>query len=305
MNKIIITIALLTLIFSLSAQSGNTQENGDTFITLMDDSCSSRFKIEQDSEGNLLASGTIVKYNFSRYSTHNGTIIPCLIKSETVAQEWLHHASHDKKYQVTLTIFPDYDQKSSFSYTKPTQVFEKKEDYLFAANYGCCDNPTYYELSTFPGNQTFLACNKRYHVVGIPSTMKYIYFGYLANQDSATLSEGLLGWINYSINKQEMRSIAIYNGDPKLEIAQIPDFRLFSHNMNDLINDGDKDYDFMYAASLQGEIAAKLWKGIGVTATFYEKRSSKKRKEAKVQLELKDGTLGEGPIILQFQKPTK
>lgn len=292
------------LIISLFSKL-NAQVENNSYTQLMNDSCVSRFKIEQNSNGELLASGTIITYKFSHYQTQNGTSVPCLIKSKTIASEWLHHASHDKSYQVTLTIFPDYDQESAFSYEKSTQIFEQKENYLIAANYGCCDNPTYYELSTFPSNKTFLICNKRYHKIVIPSTMKVIFLGYQINQDSATLAEGLLGHINYSINQQDMRSIAIYTNDPEIKCLQMPEIKLYSQYEDDIINDSDRDYDLMYAASQQGEVAAKLWKGIGISGTFYESKRSSKRKEAHFVLEFKDGTLGEGPIKLQFQKPTK
>lgn len=283
----------------------NAQVEDNSYTQLMNDTCISRFKIEQNSNGDLLASGTIISYKFSHYQTQNGSRIPCLIKSETIASEWLHHASHNKSYQVTLTIFPDYDQESAFSYVKSTQIFEQKENYLIAANYGCCDNPTYYELSTFPSNKTFLICNKRYHKIVIPSTMKVIFLGYQINQDSTTLAEGLLGHINYSINQQDMQSIAIYNNDPEIKCLQMPEIRLYSQYENDIINDSDSDYDLMYAVSQQGEVAARLWKGIGISVTFYENKRVNKRKEAHVVLEFKDGKLGEGPIKLQFQKNTK
>lgn len=296
------TFSLLTISLFVKL---NAQVVNNSYTQLMNDSCISRFKIEQNDNGDLLASGTIISYKFSHYQTQNGTSVPCLIKSKTIASEWLHHVSHDKSYQVTLTIFPDYDQASAFSYSKATQIFELKENYLIAANYGCCDNPTYYELSTFPSNETFLICNKRYHKIVIPSTMKVIFLGYQINQDSATLAEGLLGHINYSINQQDMRSIAIYNSDPEIKCLQMPEIKLYSQYENDIINDSDSDYDLMYAISQQGEVAARLWKGIGISATFYESKRGNKRKEAHVVLEFKDGNLGEDPIKLQFQKPTK
>lgn len=85
----------------------------------------------------------------------------------------------------------------------------------------------------------------------------------------------------------------------------MPEIRLYSQYENDIINDSDSDYDLMYAVSQQGEVAARLWKGIGISVTFYESKRVNKRKEAHVVLEFKDGKLGEGPIKLQFQKNTK
>lgn len=270
--------------------------------TILKDTATSYFEIYEDNKGIQWISEIKIDYNFSHYFIKGGIKIPCLVKSEVKRNEPLYHTSHDNFFQNTLTIFPHYNSDSAKIYIKNTQVFRQKENYLMAATYGCCDNPTYYELSTFPDNKIFLQCNQRYHILSIPGTNLGLFIGFLINKDSLTRAQGLLGHLNYSINQKKMQSIAIHSQDNTLKILPMPTLEITSENNNDIINDTDADYNFMYAISQYGESSPRNWKGLGVKLHFFEENHKKNRKESSIEIEFKDGKFDESPIFLQFSK---
>lgn len=301
MKRLLISIIILTVwAVGYSQEHCSNNHVSEPNLILLNDSSSSYIKIEKNDEGDYRVSGKVINYSYGSFQGEEGTI-PCLIKSEKESTNWMFGSSHEILSKITLTIYPDYFETAKFSYTKDAQVFELRDDYLFAATYGCCDNPSYFELSTFPHNITFLKSSKRFCIIDIPNSNKSIYVGFCLNKDSASLAEGLYGSLFYSINQKPMQEIPFKIKNKEDKLSPVFTLELFSQNENDIVNSENPDYDYMYAFSLNGELAPIKYSGIGVRMKFYE---AKKRKSRTAQYELMfdKGKIAQKEVIIDLDE---
>ena len=207
------------------------------------------------------------------YDYTNNTSVNYLTK--TVKNTLYDEESEGGLSMITVTFYPNYSTKNSFSYTKRADEFTVNNNILLAKTYGCCASPTELELSTFPGNKTFLQANDWYYVISIPNSKMKIYLGVSPGEPDKTLTK--ICELQYSINGESTQKI-VFRAKSKAENEKFleftPDMELIS------VSSGDKvqkmiDYSEMEAWSLNTMDNVSAINGVGVKLTFEQEDKKK------------------------------
>jgi hypothetical protein len=210
---------------------------------------------------------------------------------------WLNGGFHGAITNITLTFFPNYSKPNAFSYTKAMDYFENKKDYLFAMKQGCCHTPTYFELSTFPENITFLKCHQRIYEITIPDSKNTIYLGYYLTQPEDSTPD-IYGILYYSVSKQ-LNGTVVFKTKSENSVKQIYKIELFSNSPADYEDGTDTYTTTLHAFSLKGKSLVNSINNVGINITFYGMEESEgKQKEYK--LEFVKGKIAEKEIVIEF-----
>lgn len=225
------------------------QENGSTYIKKTETSFGQEFAYIKDAPVNYL--------------------------TKTVKNTLYETGSEGAFSEITMTFYPDFSKINSFSYTKRADEFTVNNDLLLAKTYGCCSSPTELELSTFPGNKTFLQAKDTYYLISVPNSKMKIYFGITYGESDKTFTK--ICELQYSINGESTQKI-IFRAKSKAENEKFeeftPDVELISTSPNDKIRKMT-DFTEMEAWSLNNQENLTAINGVGVKLTFEQEEKKK------------------------------
>lgn len=202
---------------------------------------------------------------------------------------------------ISLLFYPNLSEKDTFSYTKHANRFDMQDNMLISTLYGCCGSEDYSELSTFPGNETFLEFNYRYYVISVPNTQNTLMFGFNVEPRYENQNEKLIGELNYSFNheksgkvkfiaasKEQLDNIAMYT----------PEIEFVSMSEKDDIQDNE-DYSLLNLWTIDQETELSKISNTGIKITFTNEQNGEKKEFTIIAM---NGKINEKIITVDFLK---
>jgi len=281
--------------FKSNIKKLNFDEISKTKDVIFSDSSEGKVMIFEDNGTKYLQSKEVNYLMSSNWIADN--LVDMVIKTVKTTRHALDSEGSDS--QVELTFYPNLDKSRQFKITKSADEFWLNDKCLISKKYGCCGAEDYYELSTFPGNQTFLEFNTSYLYITVPNTNNKMFFG--INMDAADndKSETLVCEFNYSLNSSKPEKILFRAKNKEVRKAILPfrpDFELISLSSKDEIH-VDTEYSSMTAWSLNGIKDVSQLSGVGVKVTFVDEENGKKKEYL---LMLTGGKFEQKEIIIDF-----
>lgn len=241
---------------------------------------------------------TDVSYKYEYF--FDGTdIIRYLICKKEITKNILD--AEGSNTDITLLFYPNLSAKDTFSYAKHANRYDLQDNMLISTLYGCCGSEDYYELSTFPGNQTFLEFNSRYFVISVPNTQNMLMFGFNVEPRYENQDELLIGELNYSFNHKKSGKVKFFAASKE----QLESISMYSPEI-EFISMSDKDEEQNY----QEYSELNLWtidqendptkiSQTGIKITFTDEQNGEKKEFDIIAV---NGKINEKNVIVDFQK---
>lgn len=309
MKKYIISLGFVLIILDIFGQPGcvkseanyNPPDNGKVIFL---DSGESKIVITNHEKGlDFLYKKETTYFIFEDY----------LVKSEK-STKYLIGTNGEGVGSYALTFFKMPNYEKAFTCTKDADRFEPKDSYFLSRKIGCCEYSDYYELSTFPANETFLTYHGNKLEVHAkradkcnPDKKYVIYFGFNMCPYYQDTTETVLGALNYSINQNINGSVVFKKKNPKDNIGYagytpvkfqlIENGKPIGEPVNRYGNDVIAHADNLSFLKNYSEINNL---GIIVTFMYWEKGKNAQQLEKDFKVEFVNGAILENEIIVEF-----
>jgi hypothetical protein len=198
----------------------------------------------------------------------NGEFEELLIKSLKTKKFATGSEGCDTK--IDLIFYPKLSKTDTIYYSKKADRFELQNNYLISEKYGCCGAENSFELSTFPGNETFLEYNTSFYHIEIPNTKNELFFGVNVEPRFQDTTGTIVCELNYAFNFKKSGRI-VFKTKTESQRENItpftPDIELISKSSQDKIYK-QLDYSEMTAWSLNNCNDFSKISNVGIKITF-------------------------------------
>lgn len=231
------------------------------------------------------------------YKWLNGGFDDLLVK--IIKTKKYARGSEGSDTKIDLIFYPKLSKIDTICYSKNTDRFELLNNYLISEKYGCCGAENVYELSTFPGNVTFLEYTTNFYHIVIPNTKNELFFGVNIEPRFQDKTGKIVCELNYSYNFHKSGKI-IFKTKTESQRENIPPFtpeiELISRSKQDIINK-HLDYSEMTAWSMNNcEDFSKI-NNIGIRVTFTNDTNGSSKE---FEIFVENGKISQNEIIIDL-----